>query len=135
MDVIGLLWKLSYMVHVVSNASFFGASFMMFVWCEVLCESKTLSLYKKYASFFLILSFLSGIGLLSIMSMGGMDDLTSNSVGISILWMIAGFSVVVFTFIFLLLYKGGDKKIEKILLTIIIFSYLFVYLLRVYLVH
>lgn len=135
MDIVGLIWKISYMAHMITNSAFFGSSVLMLLACEYTCESKVLSIYKKFSSIFLIVSFLSGIGLLSILSMGGMDDLTTNNVGISILLMISGFSILVFIFIFLLLYKGDSLKTKKILIQVMVLIYFLVYLSRVYLVH
>ena len=75
----------------------------------------------------------TGILLLSILTMTGMDDLTSNPIGQSALFMISGYIVVLFVISLALIYKGGEERIYKKLFGIMFFSYLFVYIVRVYL--
>ncbi|WP_457642278.1 hypothetical protein [Persephonella sp.] len=133
MEIGGLLWKISYMLHVISNAAFFGATLLAIVNCEALCNGKNLKTYTKFSSVFVTLTGLTGILLLSILSMSGMDDLTSNPVGQSILIMIIGYTVVLFVFTLTLIYKGGEARIYKKLFSIMFVSYLLVYLSRTYL--
>ena len=135
MEIVSIIWKISYMIHMISNAGFFGSIALAFFDCKNICNSSSVKVMKKLTSLFLTLSGLTGISLLSIMAIGGMDNLTNNPIGISILIMIGAFSVVLFDFILFLLYKGGDVKVERFLLGIAVFFYLLVYVFRVYLVH
>lgn len=135
MEIINVIWKISYVLHMISNAGFLGSSLLVYFIIPRTEEGISLIIYKRLSSLFITISGLTGIGLLSIMSMGGMDNLTSNPIGISILIMIGSFSVVLFLFILFLLYKGGDKKIERVFVGIIIVLYLLTYTFRVLLVH
>jgi len=135
MEIVSIIWKISYIIHMISNAGFFGSIALAFFDCKNICNGSSVKVMKKITSLFLTLSGLTGISLLSIMAIGGMDNLTNNPIGISILIMIGAFSVVLFDFILFLLYKGGDLKVERVLLGIAVFFYLLVYVFRVYLVH
>ncbi len=135
MEIISIVWKVSYVVHMISNAGFFGSTVLAFFDCKNICNSFSIGKLKKILSLFLTLSGLTGIVLLSILSMGGMDDLTSNNIGLSIIVMIFCYILVLFSFIFFLIYKGGDLKIDKFLLGFPLLIYLFVYIFRVILVH
>lgn len=135
MEIVSILWKVSYVIHMISNAGFFGSTILAFFDCKNICSSFSIGKLKKLLSLFLTLSGLTGIVLLSILSMGGMDDLTSNNVGLSIIVMIFGYILVLFSFIFFLIYKGGDLKINKFLLGFPYVIYIFVYIFRVILVH
>jgi len=133
MEVGSWLWKLSYMFHVISNAAFFGISLVFTFADNNLLKEEIVKKYLKISSLFVFLTGATGILLLSILSMNGMDDLTNNPVGQSALAMILGYLIVLFVFSLALIYKGGEAKVYKTLFGIMFFSYLFVYLLRVYL--
>ncbi|NPA58417.1 MAG: hypothetical protein GXN94_03880 [Aquificae bacterium] len=133
MEVGSWLWKSSYMMHVISNAAFFGISLVFTFADEEMLKEKIVKKYLKFASLFVFLTGATGILLLSILSMNGMDDLTNNPIGQSALIMILGYTVVLFVFSLALIYKGGEARIYKKLFGIMFFSYLFVYIARVYL--
>jgi hypothetical protein len=121
------------MFHVISNAAFFGISLVFTFADNNLLKEEIVKKYLKISSLFVFLTGATGILLLSILSMNGMDDLTNNPVGQSALAMILGYLIVLFVFSLALIYKGGEAKVYKTLFGIMFFSYLFVYLLRVYL--
>ncbi|WP_456400051.1 hypothetical protein [Persephonella sp.] len=133
MEIGGFLWKISYILHVISNAAFFGATLLSILACDTLCSGKSLKAYIKLSSIFVSFTGLTGILLLSILSMNGMDDLTSNPIGQSILVMIVSYTVVLFIFTLVLIYKGGESRIYKKLFSIMFVSYLVAYLSRTYL--
>ncbi|WP_457625274.1 hypothetical protein [Persephonella sp.] len=133
MEVGSWLWKLSFMFHVISNAAFFGISLVFTVGDKEILNEKTVKKYLKLAFIFVLTTGATGILLLSILTMSGMDDLTSNPVGQSALVMILGYLIVLFVISLALIYKGGEARIYKKLFGIMFFSYLFVYVIRVYL--
>ncbi|NPA16499.1 MAG: hypothetical protein GXO05_02020 [Aquificae bacterium] len=133
MEVGSWLWKISYMLHVISNAAFFGISLVFTFADEKILKEEVVKKYLKISSIFVFFTGATGILLLSILSMNGMDDLTNNPVGQSALFMILGYTIVLFVFSLALIYKGGEARIYKKLFGIMFFSYLFVYLVRVYL--
>ena len=133
MEVGSWLWKLSYMLHVISNAGFFGITLVFAIGDEDLLKERILKRYLKIAFTLVLLTGATGILLLSILTMTGMDDLTSNPMGQSALVMILGYIVVLFVISLALIYKGGEDKIYKNFFRIMFFSYLVVYLIRVYL--
>jgi len=133
MEVGSWLWKSSYMLHVISNAAFFGISLVFTFADKDLLIEEIVKKYLKLSSVFVFLTGATGILLLSILSMNGMDDLTNNPIGQSALFMILGYTIVLFVFSLALIYKGGEAKIYKKLFGIMFFSYLFVYVVRVYL--
>ncbi len=133
MEVGSWLWKVSYMAHVIANAIFFGISFVFTFGNEEVMKESIIKRYLKISLFLILLTGTTGILLLSILSMNGMDDLTNNPIGQSSLVMILGYTVVLFVFSLALIYKGGEAKIHKKLFGIMFFSYLFTYLIRVYL--
>jgi len=134
METIYLLWKILLILHLVSNALFFGISFVFAYGNHILLKEELVRRYTKISSLLIAISGLSGIGLLSILSMEGMDDLTASGVGQSILVMILGYVVVLFVFVLALIYKGGEEKIYKRLFSIMFFIYLFVFLSRGFLI-
>ncbi|WP_456381896.1 hypothetical protein [Persephonella sp.] len=133
MEVGSWLWKISYMLHVISNAAFFGISLVFTFADEKILKEEVVKKYLKISSIFVFFTGATGILLLSILSMNGMDDLTNNPIGQSALFMILGYTIVLFVFSLALIYKGGEARIYKKLFGIMFFSYLFVYLVRVYL--
>ncbi|WP_456464838.1 hypothetical protein [Persephonella sp.] len=133
MEVGSWLWKISYMLHVISNAAFFGISLVFTFGNSNLLNETTLKKYLKISFMFVMTTGATGILLLSILTMSGMDDLTSNPIGQSALFMILGYVVVLFVISLALIYKGGEERIYKKLFGIMFFSYLFVYIVRVYL--
>ncbi len=133
MEVGSWLWKLSYMIHVVSNAGFFGMALVFMIGDEEILKENIVKRYLKIAFIFVLLTGTTGILLLSILTMTGMDDLTSNPMGQSALVMILGYVVVLFIISLALIYKGGEARVYKKLFGIMFFSYLVVYLIRVYL--
>ncbi len=133
MEIGGLLWKISYMLHVVSNAAFFGSTLLAVIACDAICTGKNLKAYIKLSSIFVTFTGLTGILLLSILSMSGMDDLTNNPIGQSVLVMIISYTLVLFIFTLVVIYKGGEAKIYKKMFSIMLISYLFAYLSRTYL--
>ncbi len=133
MEVGSWLWKISYMIHVISNAAFFGISFVFAFGSEEIMKESIIKRYLKASLLLILFSGATGILLLSILSMNGMDDLTNNPIGQSALVMILGYTVVLFIFSLALIYKGGEARIYKRLFGIMFFSYLFIYLIRVYL--
>ncbi len=134
MDTISLIWKIGFVIHLISNAMFLGISFVFSYGNKEILQEKIVKRYTKIASLFIFLSGISGIGLLSILSMNGMDNLTTTSSGWSILVMISGYLIVTFVFSLTLIYKGGEEKIYKSLYSIMFHIYLFVYLIRGFLV-
>lgn len=135
MELITFVWKLSYTLHMISNAGFLGSSIITLFLLGKTTDTNILGLYKKISSIFITVSGLTGFGLLSILSMGGMDDLTSNVVGQSILMMIGSFFIVLFIFILFLIYRGGEIKVERVLIFIMLLFYVLTYMVRVVLVH
>ncbi|WP_293445475.1 hypothetical protein [Persephonella sp.] len=133
MEVGSWLWKISYMLHVISNAAFFGISLVFTFGNSNLLNETTVKKYLKISFMFVMITGATGILLLSILTMTGMDDLTSNPIGQSALFMILGYVVVLFVISLALIYKGGEERIYKKLFGIMFFSYLFVYIVRVYL--
>ncbi|HHG75579.1 MAG TPA: hypothetical protein ENK22_11070 [Persephonella sp.] len=133
MEVGSWLWKISYMLHVISNAAFFGISLVFTFGNSNLLNETTIKKYLKISFLFVMTTGATGILLLSILTMTGMDDLTSNPIGQSALFMILGYVVVLFVISLALIYKGGEERIYKKLFGIMFFSYLFVYIVRVYL--
>jgi hypothetical protein len=133
MEVGSWLWKLSFMFHVISNAAFFGISLVFTVGDKEILNEKIVKKYLKLAFIFVLTTGATGILLLSILTMSGMDDLTSNPIGQSALVMILGYLIVLFVISLALIYKGGEARIYKKLFGIMFFSYLFVYVIRVYL--
>ncbi|WP_457639290.1 hypothetical protein [Persephonella sp.] len=133
MEVGSWLWKVSYMLHVISNAAFFGIALVFTFGDSNILKEETVKKYLKISSVFVFFTGATGILLLSILSMSGMDDLTNNPVGQSALVMILGYTVVLFVFSLALIYKGGEQKIYKKLFGIMFYSYLLIYLVRVYL--
>ncbi|WP_457636135.1 hypothetical protein [Persephonella sp.] len=133
MEVGSWLWKISYMLHVISNAAFFGISLVFTFGNSNLLNETTIKKYLKISFMFVMTTGATGILLLSILTMTGMDDLTSNPIGQSALFMILGYVVVLFVISLALIYKGGEERIYKKLFGIMFFSYLFVYIVRVYL--
>ncbi|WP_457642913.1 hypothetical protein [Persephonella sp.] len=133
MEVGSWLWKVSYMLHVISNAAFFGIALVFTFGDSNILKEGTVKKYLKISSVFVFFTGATGILLLSILSMSGMDDLTNNPVGQSALVMILGYTVVLFVFSLALIYKGGEQKIYKKLFGIMFYSYLLIYLVRVYL--
>jgi hypothetical protein len=129
-----VIWKSLFMLHMISNALFLGSSFVFAYGKGDILSESTIKRYLKFLSVFIAISGLSGIGLLSILSMSGMDDLTSNPSGISVLFMILGYLIALFIFSLTVIYKGGEEKIYKRLFSIMFHIYLFVYLIRGFLV-
>jgi len=134
MENMPLIWKLSFIAHLLSNAIFLGLSFVFAYGNQEVLKENVVKRYTKIASLFIAISGLSGIGLLSILSMEGMDDLTASGLGQSILVMILGYIVVLFVFVLTLIYKGGEEKIYKKLFSIMFHIYLLVYLIRGFLI-
>lgn len=128
--MITIVWKILFISHLISNALFLGISFVFTYGNKHVLYEKTVKRYLKISSIFVSLSGISGIGLLSILSMNGMDDLTASGVGQSILIMILGYVIVLFVFVLALIYKGGEEKIYKRLFSLMFHIYLFVYLIR-----
>jgi len=133
MEVGSWLWKATYMIHVISNAAFFGISLVFTFGNDELMKEAVIKRYLKISSGLIFFTGATGILLLSILSMSGMDDLTNNAIGQSALAMILGYTIVLFVFSLALIYKGGEARIYKKLFGIMFFSYLFIYLIRVYL--
>ncbi|WP_242462842.1 hypothetical protein [Persephonella atlantica] len=133
MEVGSWLWKVTYMIHVISNAAFFGISLVFTFGNDELMKEAVVKRYLKISSGLIFFTGATGILLLSILSMSGMDDLTNNAIGQSALAMILGYTIVLFVFSLALIYKGGEARIYKKLFGIMFFSYLFIYLIRVYL--
>ena len=133
MEVGSWLWKTSYMLHVISNAIFFGVSFVFTYGNDEIMKESIIKRYLKISSIFIFLTGATGILLLSILSMNGMDDLTNNPIGQSTLAMIVSYTIVLFIFSLALIYKGGEAGIYKKLVGAMFFFYLFTYLIRVYL--
>jgi len=128
--MVAIIWKISFMSHLIANALFLGISFVFAYGNNQILKEDTVKRYLKISSLFIFVSGISGIGLLSILSMGGMDDLTVSGTGQSILVMILGYVIVLFTFVLTLIYKGGEERIYKRLFSIMFHIYLFVYLIR-----
>ena len=133
MEVGSWLWKIAYMLHVISNAAFFGISLVFTFGNSDLLKETVIKKFLKISFMFVLTTGGTGILLLSILTMTGMDDLTSNPIGQSALFMILGYIVVLFVISLALIYKGGEERIYKKLFGIMFFSYLFVYIVRVYL--
>jgi len=135
METTSLIWKLSFMLHIVSNAIFLGISFVFSFANEEFLKEKFIKRYIKISSIFVSLTGISGIVLLSILSMNGMDNLMANSTGQSVLIMIVGYTIVLFVFTLTLIYKGDEARIYKRLFSIMFYTYLAVYLFRAYLIY
>ncbi len=133
MEVGSWLWKIAYMLHVISNAAFFGISLVFTFGNSGILKESIIKRFLKISFMFVLTTGATGILLLSILTMTGMDDLTSNPIGQSALFMILGYIVVLFVISLALIYKGGEERIYKKLFGIMFFSYLFVYIVRVYL--
>jgi len=133
MEVGSWLWKLTYMFHVISNAAFFGISLVFTFGDSQILKENVVKKFLKISFMFVLITGGSGILLLSILTMSGMDDLTANPIGQSALFMILGYIVVLFVISLALIYKGGEERIYKKFFGIMFFSYLFVYIVRVYL--
>ena len=133
MEVGSWLWKIAYMLHVISNAAFFGISLVFTFGNSALLNEAVIKKFLKISFMFVLTTGGTGILLLSILTMSGMDDLTSNPIGQSALFMILGYVIVLFVISLALIYKGGEERIYKKLFGIMFFSYLFVYIVRVYL--
>jgi hypothetical protein len=127
------VWIISYMLHMVSNAAFFGTTFVFSFGKEKILNEEITKRYLKLSGIFLLITGATGILLLSILTMSGMDDLTNNPRGQSTLVMILGYVIALFAYSLALIYKGGEAKVYKTLFSIMFYSYLFVYLARGYL--
>ncbi|RUM58410.1 MAG: hypothetical protein DSY60_01720 [Persephonella sp.] len=128
------VWILSYMLHMVSNGIFLGMLMMLTFGDEELLKERKVKKYLKWGGVFLFLTGGTGILLLSILSMSGMDDLTNNPRGKSVLVMMIGYIIVLFIYSLALIYKGGEERLYKKMFGIIFFTYLIVYLIRGYLI-
>ncbi len=133
MEVGSWIWKLSYIIHVISNAVFLGLSFVFTFAKENILDEDTAKRYLKLGGIFITGTGLTGILLLSILSMTGMDDLTANPIGQSVLVMILGYIIVLFVYSLALIYKGGEARLYKKFFAIMFYTYLIVYVIRVYL--
>lgn len=127
------VWTISYILHMISNAAFFGMNMVFTFGDEKFLEEKIVKKYLKLGGWFLFFTGGTGILLLSILSMAGMDDLTNNPRGQSVLFMILGYVIVLFIYSLALIYKGGEAKIYRKMFGIMFYSYLLVYLVRGYL--
>ncbi len=133
MEIGSWLWKLSLIFHIVSNAVFLGITFVFTIGNKEILIEKIAKRYLKIAFILVLITGISGILLLSILSMSGMDDLTSNPIGQSVLVMLLGYSIVLFVISLALIYKGEEERIYKRLFGIMFFNYLFVYIVQAYL--
>lgn len=134
MEVGSILWKLSYMIHVISNAIFFGILFSFSFGSSEILKENIFKSFMKLSFILVLLVGTTGILLLSIYTIHGlMNDLTSNPVGQSILVMLLGYTIVLFIISLALIYKGGEARIFRNLSRIMFFIYLFVYMARTYL--
>jgi len=131
MGITEIIWKIAYLTHIISNASFLGINLVFFIGCEKICIEGIVKRFFKIMSIAFAFSGLSGIVMLSILSMGGMDNLFSNPVGLAILSMIISYLIVLFVLIFFLLYKGGDAKIYRWMVGIMLFFYFLNYVVVV----
>ncbi len=91
-------------------------------------------IFKKIIGLSLALSGLSGIVLLSILSYNGMNNLFANPIGISIVFMLLGYILVIFIASFGFLYKGSNVDTYRKIFGIIGLIYMIVYVVRVFLV-
>lgn len=135
MEVGSWIWKLSYIIHVISNAISIGLFFVFTFAKEEMLREEISKKYLKIVGIFISGTGLTGILLLSILTMTGMDDLTSNPIGQSVLVMIAGYILVLFVYSLALIYKGGEARLYKKFFAIMFYTYLVVYLIRVYLTN
>ena len=135
MEVGSIIWKLSYIIHVISNAISIGLFFVFTFAKEEMLNEDIAKKYLKLAGIFISGTGLTGILLLSILTMTGMDDLTSNSIGQSVLVMIVGYILVLFIYSLALIYKGGEARLYKKFFAIMFYTYLIVYVIRVYLTN
>ncbi len=135
MEVGSWIWKLSYIIHVVSNAISIGLFFVFSFATEEMLKEDIAKRYLKIAGIFISGTGLTGILLLSILTMTGMDDLTSNPIGQSVLVMITGYILVLFVYSLALIYKGGEARLYKKFFAIMFYTYLIVYVIRVYLTN
>ena len=134
MEVGSILWKLSYIFHVISNAIFFGILFVFSFGNSDILKEKIFRYFMKISFILVLIVGTTGIILLSIYTINGlMNDLTSNPIGQSILAMLLGYTIVLFIIALALIYKGGEARIFKNLSRIMFFIYLSVYLIRTYL--
>ena len=133
MEVGSWIWKLSYIIHVISNAISIGLFFVFTFAKEEMLKEEISKRFLKVAGIFITGTGLTGILLLSILSMTGMDDLTANPIGQSILVMILGYIVVLFVYSLALIYKGGEERLYRKFFGIMFYIYLAVYIIRVYL--
>jgi len=129
-DTVATIWKISFITHMISNALFLGISFVFAYGEERILREEIVKRYLKFSSIFVFLSGISGIGLLSILSLNGMDDLTATPSGQTVLVMILGYTAVLFIYTLALIYKGGEEKIYKKLFSVMFYIYFFVYLIR-----
>ncbi len=135
MEVGSLLWKISYIIHVLSNAISIGLFFVFTFANYSLLKEDIAKKYLKLVGIFITGTGLTGILLLSILSMSGMDDLTSNPIGQSVLAMILGYVLVLFVYSLALIYKGGEARLYRRMFSIMFYTYLIVYVIRVYLTN
>jgi hypothetical protein len=133
MEIGSWIWKLSYIIHVISNAVFLGLSFVFTFAKDELLKEDIAKKYLKLGGIFITGTGLTGILLLSILSMSGMDDLTANPIGQSVIVMIIGYILVLFIYSLALIYKGGEARLYRRFFAIMFYSYLIVYIIRVYL--
>jgi len=135
MDTVAVIWKISLIIHVLSNAIFLGISFVFTFGKGDILKEIVVKRYIKLGSIFISLTGITGIILLSILTMNGMDNLMATSTGQSILVMILGYTIALFVFILALIYKGDEEKIYKRLFSIMFYSYLTVYIFRILLIY
>ena len=128
------IWVMSYITHMVSNALFLGMSMVFTFGGEKLVSEETSKKYLKIGGLLLFLTGGTGILLLSILSMSGMDDLTNNPRGQSVLFMLIGYVIVLFIYSLALIYKGGESRLYKRMFGLMFYTYLIVYLIRGYLI-
>ncbi len=133
MEVGSWIWKLSYIIHVISNAISIGLFFVFTFAKDEMLKEEIAKKYLKLAGIFISGTGLTGILLLSILSMTGMDDLTNNPIGQSVIVMILGYILVLFVYSLALIYKGGEERLYRKMFGIMFYSYLIVYVIRVYL--
>ena len=133
MEVGSWIWKLSYIIHVLSNAISIGLFFVFTFAKDEMLQEEISKKYLKLVGIFITGTGLTGILLLSILSMSGMDDLTANPMGQSVIVMIIGYILVLFVYSLALIYKGGEARLYRKFFAIMFYSYLIVYIIRVYL--
>ncbi|NPA53931.1 MAG: hypothetical protein GXO21_04615 [Aquificae bacterium] len=135
MEIGSWIWKLSYIIHVLSNAISIGLFFVFTFAKEEMLKEEISKRYLKIAGIFITGTGLTGILLLSILSMSGMDDLTANPMGQSVIVMIIGYILVLFVYSLALIYKGGEARLYKKFFATMFYTYLIVYIIRVYLTN